>query len=452
MFLDPGLGKTSITLCAITELIKRGVISKVLLIAPLRVIHSVWPAEAAKWEQFNGLRVSVLHGKNKASALEADADIYAINPEGLEWLLQPTKTKSSKGRTSVSIDLRRFKKFGFDTLVIDELTKFKSYSSVRFKLMELVLGTFARRWGLTGSPAANGLEQLFGQCYMLDEGRTLGRYITHYREKYFSLGYDGFTWTLKPGAEQEIYKRIEPIALRIGDDVLDMPQLVTNVIKVDLPPKAEKIYTKLKKEALVKLSEGKVTAVNAAVIVNKLRQICGGAIYLEPDVAPLLKLPPNTKKVAELHDAKLDALELLIEELQGSPLLVAYDFKHDLSRIKKRLGDVPHIGGGVSPKRAAEIERAWNAGEIPVLLGHPMSMGHGLNLQQCGNHICWFNPIFNYELDDQFNRRVYRQGNTSKRVYVHRLIAKNTIDEQVLGALIKKKTGQDELFDALKNL
>jgi SNF2 family DNA or RNA helicase len=451
LFLDPGLGKTSITLAAIKLLKKKKVLDKVLLIAPLRVCHSVWPAEVSKWKDFNHLKVIVLHGPNKDQLLQEEADIYVINPEGLEWLLQVEKRKTKTGRTQISVNMRRFKRLGFDTLVIDELSKFKHANTNRFKAMKLVLHTFARRWGLTGSPAANGLMGLFSQCYMLDEGRTLGRYITHYRSTYFEQGYDGFSWHLREGADEEIYERLRPLALRMGDDLLDMPKLVENNIKVQLPPKVMEIYEHLEEDLIAKLEEGVVTAKTAAAASMKCRQVANGGIYLEPEVQALVKLPPSKRDWVDLHEEKLDALEDLVEELQGSPLLVAYDFNHDLERIKKRFGnDVPYIGSGVSTKKAQALEVAWNRGELPYLFGHPQSIAHGLNLQEVGQHVCFHSMVWDYELWDQFIRRVRRQGNKSKRVYVHHLIAEGTIDEVILATLKLKKKGQNALFQALK--
>ena len=453
LFLDPGLGKTSITLAAIKLLKKKKVLSKVLLVAPLRVCHSVWPNEIEKWKDFNQLKVIVLHGPHKAELLEEEADIYVINPEGLDWLLQVQKTKTKAGKTKVSVDLRRFKKLGFDTLVIDELSKFKHINTNRFKAMKLVLNTFSRRWGLTGSPASNGLMDLFGQCYMLDQGRTLGAYISHYRSKYFDQGYDGFSWTLREGADQEIYERLSPLALRMGDELIDMPKLVENNIKIQLPDKVMKIYDHLEEDLIAKLDEGIVTAKTAATASMKCRQVANGGIYLDREVQALIKLPTGKRDWVDLHEAKLDALEELIEELQGSPLLVAYDFQHDLSRLQKRFGkDIPYIGGGVSVKRSKELEIAWNNGELPLLLGHPQSIAHGLNLQERGHHICWHSLTWNYEDYDQFIRRVRRQGNKSKRVYVHHLLAEGTIDEVMLTVLKSKKVGQNALFAALKKL
>ena len=453
LFLDPGLGKTSITLAAIKLLKRKKVLNKVLLVAPLRVCHSVWPNEIQKWRDFRHLKVVVLHGPDKAELLKQDVDIYIINPEGLDWLLDAQKTKSTAGKTRVHVDLRRWNKLGFDTLVIDELSKFKHTNTNRFKAMKLVLNTFARRWGLTGSPASNGLMDLFGQCYMLDQGRTLGQYITHYRMTYFDQGYDGFSWKLKDGADELIYERLQPLALRMGDDLLDMPKLVENNIRVQLPDKVMRVYTEIEDDLVAKLDEGIITAKTAATASMKCRQVANGGIYLDPEVQALIKLPTGKRDWVDLHEAKLDALEELIEELQGSPLLVAYDFKHDLERIKKRFGkNVPFIGGGVSVKRSSELEQAWNRGELPVLFGHPQSMGHGLNLQECGHHVAWHSLTWDFELYDQTNRRVRRQGNKAKRVFIHHIIAEGTIDEVILAALKMKRRGQNALFAALKKM
>ena len=453
LFLDPGLGKTSIALAAIKLLKERNVLSKVLLIAPLRVCHSVWPNEIKKWKDFENLTYAILHGPDKDEELKKDVDIYIINPEGLDWLLDVTKTKDSKGRIKVSVDVKRFKKLGFDTLVIDELTKFKHINTARYKSMKLVLNTFSRRWGLTGSPAANGLMDLFGQCYMLDEGRSLGPYITHFRNKYFDQGYDGFSWTLKPGADDQIFERIKPMSLRINaDDVLDMPKLIENNIKVELPPKALKIYLELEKDMISKFEEGKVTAATAAAVSMKCRQVANGGIYVDQETEALLSLPSGKKYGAHLHDAKTDALEDLVNELQGNPLLVAYDFNHDLERLQARFGkDLPYIGGGITAKKSKQLEEAWNAGKLPILAGHPQSIAHGLNLQEVGHHICFYAMTWNYELWDQYIRRLRRQGNKSKRIYVHHLIASGTIDEVILATLKSKASGQNALFEALKS-
>jgi SNF2 family DNA or RNA helicase len=459
LFLDPGLGKTSITLAAVKLLKQKKVLDKVLLVAPLRVCYSVWPREVEKWKDFEGLKVVVLHGPNKDEMLKQDADVYVINPEGLDWLLQVKKTKVTSAKTGktitkIDVDLRRWKSLGFDTLCIDELSKFKHTTTNRFKALKLVLSTFRRRWGLTGSPASNGLMDLFGQCFILDQGRTLGPYITHYRMKYFNPSHDGFSWVLRDGADEEIYDRIRPLALRMAaNDYLDMPALIENNIKVDLPDDVRRVYDQLEEDLIAKLNDKIVVASTAAAASIKCRQVANGGLYLDPEVQALVKLPKSKREWANLHYEKIDALADLIDELQGSPILVAYDFEHDLDRLRERLGkDVPYIGGGVSAKRSAELERDWNAGKLPVLLGHPQAMGHGLNLQEVGHHVCWHSMTWDYELYDQFIRRVLRQGNKSKKVFVHHLMARGTIDEVMLTALKSKKRGQQALFDALKNL
>lgn len=453
LFLDPGLGKTSIVLAAIKLLIKKKQISKVLIIAPLRVCQAVWPAELEKWTDFEGLRMVVLHGKDKEELLKVDADIYVINPEGLDWLMQPTKKRSPKtGKISVTIDMRRWKKFGFDTLVIDELSKFKHIGSTRFKLMKEVIKTFGRRWGLTGSPAANGLMDLFGQCYMIDEGRTLGPYITHFRRKYFLPGFDSaYSWVLREGADQEIYARIKPLALRMAaEDYLDMPKLIENNIKVELPDSVRRIYDELESDLITKLDEGKVTAATSGAASMKCRQVVNGGIYLDQEVIALVKLPKSKREWVDLHDAKTDAIEDLVDELQGSPLLVAYDFNHDFARLQKRLGDVPYIGSGTTAKELKIIEAKWNDGKIPVLLAHPQSAGHGLNLQGACHHVAWHSMTYDFDLYDQLNRRVRRQGQQESHVFVHHIMASGTIDELILQVLKSKNRGQQALFQALK--
>ena len=454
LFLDPGLGKTSITLAAIKLLKQKKLLDKVLLIAPLRVCYSVWPKEVSKWTDFGGLKVAVLHGPRKEEALKSEADVYVINPEGLDWLLQAKKTKTAQGKTKVDVDLRRFKNLGFDTLVVDELSKFKHTNTNRFKGLKLVLSTFRRRWGLTGSPASNGLLDLFGQCYVLDQGRTLGPYISHYRMKYFVPSHDGFSWNIREGAEQEIYERLSPLALRMAaDDYLDMPALIENNIRVDLPDNVMVMYNQLEEDLIAKIDAKVVVASTAAAASMKCRQVANGGLYLDPEVQALIKLPKSKREWVNLHTEKVDALADLIDELQGSPLLVAYDFEHDLDRLREKLGqDVPYIGGGVSAKRSAELEHLWNAGKLPVLLGHPQAMAHGLNLQEMGNHVCWHSLTWDYELYDQFIRRVLRQGNKSKKVFCHHIMARGTVDEVVLAAVKSKRRGQNALFDALKKL
>lgn len=448
---DPGVGKTTITYGAFKVLRKKGVAKKMLVIAPLKPAYLVWPPEAEKWEDFREYRVEVLHEKNRTEEAIARADVCVINPEGVDWLLGARRTKNLKGKVSATIDTKRLRSFGFDTLVIDELTRFKHTQSGRFKVLKGALPFFERRWGLTGSLVANGLMDLFGQCYCVDLGRAFGQFITHYRTSYFDRGFDGFTWTLREGAEERIYERLAPLVIRLSAEGL--PDIVEREIVFDLPPDVRKIYDQLEKAMIAKIEDRVVTAATAATASMKCRQVAAGGIYLDPDIDDLLG---TFKKKAQrewvnLHSTKAELVESLVEELQGSPLLVAYDFQHDLDRLRQVFTDheLPYIGGGVSPKRFKELEAQWNRGELKYLFGHPQSIAHGLNLQQAGHHVCWHSLTWDFELYDQFIRRLRRSGSNAKRIFVHHLIARNTVDEQMLEASRSKGKGQQALYDAL---
>lgn len=429
LFLDPGLGKTSIVLEAFRRLKERGAAERMLVVAPKRVCELVWEQEGRKWSQFRDLSFSFLHGPKKAERLRDDVDIHLINPEGVPWLI---------GHLSRA-ELR------WDTVVIDELTKFKNHRAQRSKLLRRKLGTAQRRWGLTGSPAPNGYMDLFGQLLILDDGAALGQYVTYFRDRYFQKGFTGFDWSLTPGSAERIEDRISPYVLRMAaEDYLDLPPLQNNTIEVRPPPDAMKQYQELKRDMLLTVPEGTITAANAGGVFSKLKQLANGAIYLIDD------LPGGKREFVELHSAKLDALEDLIEELAGQPLLVAYEFQHDLTRILGRLGkDTPSLAG-VSGARAAEIEAAWNRGELPVLLVHPASAGHGLNLQGAGaSHICWFSKPWDLEQYEQTIRRILRQGSTADRVVCHALVVRGTVDDLVEEALTAKDTTQKKLLAAL---
>lgn len=420
---------TSTVLAAFSYLKKRKVASKMLVIAPLRVCNEVWPAEVAEWRDFNGLGVSVLHGKGKEKRF--GADICCINPEGLPWLLKRRELKQ------------------FDTLVIDELTRFKNGQGLRYKLLKAELNGFSRRWGLTGTPTPNGLLDLFAQCYVLDQGNALGRFITHYRSKYFyNPDGNGWVWKPLPGAEAKIHERIRPLALTMrAEDYLELPELVDVFSMLTLPPEAAAIYTAMEDEFVAQLDAGELVAANVAASRMKLWQVANGGVYMDSEAG-------EPRQTVELHTAKTDWLLELIEELQGAPLLVAYTFKHDLDRLRKALKDdnLPYIGGGVSARQTALTLAAWNAGELPVLAVHPASASHGLNMQK-GNaaHLAMFSMTWNLEHYDQLLRRILRQGNKAQRVFRHHAIMRGTVDEDMRKALLRKDVSQESLLSALRS-
>lgn len=445
LFLDPGLGKTSTSLAAIKILKGAGEIKGVLMIAPLRVTYSVWPSETTKWSNFKGLSHTILHDDTKNSLWGPKKDIYLINPEGLKWLHE----ELLKG-------LKQGKKCPFDTLWIDESTKFKSHESSRFGYVCDMLPLFKRRHIMTGTPSPKSLLDLWSQAYILDEGKALGHNFHRFRAAHFeSNDWDKYSWNIKDFAADKIHELIAPLVLEMSaEDHLDMPDLVFNNIYVDLPTKAMKYYKQMEKEFFIELDGLEASAEAAAQVSMKCHQIANGQVYedvpddLDEDEIRAFK---RTRKTIFVHKVKVEALEDLIGELNGKPLLIAYNFKHDLEALRKLLGkNVPYIGSGVTPKRSKQIEDDWNAGKIPVLLGHPASMGHGLNLQDSGNDVCWFSETWNLEDYEQFYRRVYRQGVKGNEVRVHHLIARNTVDEAMMMRLGERSRDQQDLRSALK--
>lgn len=453
LFLDPGLGKTSVTIAACKVLMKEGTMRGALVVAPLRPAQTTWPKEIDKWDDFKDMDLVVLHGAKFDKLVREKHDIYVINYEGLGKLF--SRRKVGKVWRYEMTDAGKALMGNVDTLVWDELSKMKNAGTLRYTLIKPWLKKFLRRWGLTGSPASNGLLDLFGQCYVLDEGRSLGPFVTHYRHNYF-LPTDtmGYNWRPKEGAEEAIYERLRPLALRMdADDYLTLPKQFDHAIKFDLPPAVRKQYDELENELLTLVEDEVVSAANMASANSKCRQVCSGAIYMH-DIDPITGAPRQRKSDrtwAILHDEKLDALEGLIDELQGQQLLVAYDFNHDLDRLLKRFPKTPFIGGGVSTARGAELEAAWNRGELPLLFGHPASIGHGLNLQESNaHHIAWFTLTWDFELYDQFNRRLRRQGNSADYLHVYQFMARDSVEESVAYALRRKFKTQKLLLDALK--
>jgi SNF2 family DNA or RNA helicase len=428
LFLDPGLRKTSITLKAFLELRARGEVTRLLVLAPLRPAYSVWPAEAAKWDVFEGLTVAVMHGaKKEAEFLRDDVDVHVINYDGLAWLLK------------VAIAHRRWP---WDMLVCDESTKLKNTRTQRVKALRPFLPRFKRRVILTGTPAPRGLLDLFGQVYVMDLGRAFGPYVTHYREKFFNpTGYGGYTWVPKKGAEEQIYARLNGSVLRMSaEDHLELPPLVINDIAVDLPPAARLAYEALERDLVARINDRTVTAKNAAVATGACRQLANGGIYTGPD---------HDHDFEQVHEAKTEALLDLVEELDGKPLLIAYEFRHDLARLRAALPGLEVIGGGVGVKRAVALEAAWNAGELPYLALHYQSV-HGLNIQSAPlSALCCYAMTWDLELYQQLLKRLHRSGRES-RVVAHRLIARATVDEAQRDALDRKARGQADLFEALR--
>lgn len=420
VLLDMGLGKTSITLSAVNDLIFDSFeVSKVLVIAPLRVARDTWPAEIKKWDHLKHLRYSVAVGSEseRLAALRKEADIYIINRENVDWLV-------NKSRVS----------FDFDMVVIDELSSFKSHQSKRFKSLLKVRPFIKRIVGLTGTPSSNGLMDLWAQFRILDMGKRLGRYITHYRNAYFLPDKRSadriFTYKPADGAEQMIYDRISDITISMKSaDYLKLPECIINEVPVFMDVKEKQIYETFKEDMVAKIKDEEIDAANAAVLSGKLLQMANGCIYDED------------KKALKIHDRKLDALEDLIESANGKPLLVAYWFQHDLARIKERF-PVREI------KTSKDIED-WNQGKIPLAVIHPASAGHGLNLQTGGSTLVWFGLTWSLELYQQCNARLHRQGQTDT-VVIHHIIAKGTIDEDVMAALQRKEKIQNALINAVK--
>jgi SNF2 family DNA or RNA helicase len=420
ILLSCGLGKTVITLTAIQELMfDRFEVKKPLIIAPLRVCSSSWPEEIKKWDHLKGLTYSVATGpeSERKKALKRKADLYIINRENVTWLVEKSGLP-----------------FDYDMLVLDELSSFKSHQSKRFKSLLKVRPKVKRIVGLTGTPSSNGLMDLFAEFRILDMGERLGRYIGQYRRNYFLPDKRNaqviFSYKPLPGAEDAIYKKISDITISMkACDYLKMPKLVMNEVKVTLAPKEQKLYDRLKIDMVVSLKDKEIDAVNAASLSNKLLQMANGAVYSDDGKAVLI------------HERKLDALEDPIESANGKPVLIAYWFKHDLERIKKRF-----------PVREIKTDKDikdWNAGGIPLAILHPASAGHGLNLQAGGSTLIWFGLTWSLELYQQTNARLWRQGQKDT-VVIHHIITKGTIDENVMESLKRKDKTQAALIDAVK--
>lgn len=426
VFLDMGLGKTSITLTALNNLLFDYFdVHRILVVAPLRVARNTWSDEIEKWEHLHNLTFAIAVGteKERLEALRKQADITMINRENLQWLIE----KSGQP-------------FEFDMIVIDELSSFKNHQAKRFKSLMKVRPKVKRIVGLTGTPSSNGLMDLFAEFKILDMGMRLGRFIGQYRNTYFKPdkvnGPIVYSYKPLPGAEDAIYEKISDITISMkAADHLKMPELVNTKYVVHLSEKEKKKYEDMKAELVLALPEGEITAANAASLSGKLSQMANGAVYADDE------------SILPIHDRKLDALEDIIESANGKPILIAYWFKHDLMRIEQRLTEKKILFQKLDSDASM---KKWNRGELPVALIHPASAGHGLNLQSGGSTIVWFGITWSLELYQQTVARLYRQGQTSGTVTVIHILTEGTVDEKIMKALADKDSTQSALIDAVK--
>ena len=419
LFLSMGCGKTVSSLTALVDLLDSMAVNKILIIAPLRVANTVWHTEAENWQHTKGLKINICTGseKNRRAQLHKSADVYVINRENVEWIVELYG-----------------KKWPFDCVIIDESSSFKSPSSRRFKALKKTVSLTEYCVLLTGTPSPNGLLDLWSQFYLLDHGARLGRTMTAYKQRFFKSDFMGYKYELRKGASDEIYSLIADITLSMqADDYIKLPDRIDSSVFVELPPAKLKSYKDFERESILELEDSDdVEAVNAAVLGNKLLQFANGAIYTDA-----------LGNWSDLHRVKLDALNDIIEDNAGENILIAYNYKTDLERLKKKFPDA------VVMDKDGEAVARWNNNEIKLLLAHPASAGHGLNLQKGGSLIVWFGMIWSLELYQQFNARLHRQGQTKPCRVVH-IVASQTIDEKVLTVLSDKNAVQNNLLTALK--
>ena len=421
LLLDMGMGKTVSTLTAINELMfDRFEVHRVLVIAPLRVALSTWRDECEMWEHTRHLRISVAVGnlRTREEALAEDADIYVVNRDVVKWLVGYYRAK-----------------WPFDMVVVDESSSFKNPASQRFKALRKVRPLVQRVVLLTGTPAPNGLMDLWSQLYLLDRGERLGRTLTEYRERYFRPGQQSghivYSYDARPGAEQEIFRRIGDICVSMkSEDYLTLPPLIQNVVRVQLPEAAARRYREMERELVLSIGDADITAVSAAALSNKLLQMANGAVY------------DTEGKVVKLHDAKAEALDEIISCNEGKSVMVIYSYRHDLDALRRRYPKAREL-------KTADDIRAWNTGQIPLLLVHPQSAGHGLNLQHGGHIVVWYGLTWSLEAYQQTNKRLHRPGQTEP-VVLHHLVARDTVDEDVMRALEGKAAGQESMLEAVK--
>lgn len=414
LWITMGGGKTIAVLTAISDLFNDFTINKVLVIAPLRVVQDVWPEEIRKWQHTKNLTFTVIHGPNKEQLLQENTDLHLINREQVCWLVDVLKND-----------------WPYDTVIIDESSSFKSHRAKRFKALKKVRHVIERIVEMTGTPASNSLLDLWAQIYLLDKGERLGRTFTGFRDRYFESDYLGYNWSPRLGSKEDIYEKLSDICITISDNKAPKVKKPRhNFINVDFPAKVRQEYLQLERHFLLELESECIEVFSAAALSNKLLQFCNGALYRED------------KTWMEIHNEKLKVLEEIIESTVGEPLFLAYTFQSDKARILKKFPQTVHINEKDAVAR-------WNAGEIPILLGHPASAGHGLNLQFGGHIACWFGLNWSLELYNQFNARLPREGQIHD-VIIHHIVMKDSIEETVLTALENKETTEQELLQALK--
>lgn len=418
VLLGCGLGKTSITLTALNDLMfDRFEVRKPLIIAPIRVCRNSWAAEIAKWDHLNGMTYSLILGtkEQRLAALRQKADLYIINRENVQWLVENSGMP-----------------FDFDMVVIDEMSSFKNHQSKRFKALRNVRPFVERIIGLTGTPCSNGLMDLWAQFRLLDKGQRLGKRIGQYRDAYFKPDWNGYTYSLLPGADKAIYSKIADISISMKTtDYLQMPELISVSVPVYLDEWEMERYSKMEKDMVLPYMGEDITAANAAVLCGKLVQLASGCIYTDESEAMLV------------HDRKLDALEDLIEAQNGRPALVAFWYQHERQRIMDRFE-------GARELKTDQDIADWNAGKIPIALIQPSSAGHGLNLQSGGSTIIWYTMPWSLELYQQTNARLWRQGQRAESVVIQHLTAAGTIDEDIMHALTSKDLVQSKMMEAVK--
>ncbi len=441
-FLDPGLGKTTIILKLFSILKKAGLVKAMLVVAPLRPCYMVWPKEVKKWSAFKNLKVTVLHGESATGKkFIPGTDIYVINPEGLPWLLAQLKGK-------------RQENWPFDMLVVDESTKFKNMSTSRFKNLKHIIPKMKRRYILTGTPIPNGLANIQGQMAIVDMGESLGLKKKDFRENYFKTKGDPKWQQYIPRSEEHadmIYKKVSKFSVRLkAEDYLDVPSRVNNPILIKLPKKTMASYNELEKTMFTIVDgEIEINAETQASVNMKCHQFANGRIYENEDLLDA-KVKKADRKIAIIHEHKLDALEDLIEELDGKPLLIAYYFNHDLEALKSRFKTLHTMESGVSIKHCLQVEKDWNAGKIQLLAAQPSTSSLGLNLQEQGQDVAWYSLIHDLEAFDQFVKRIERQGSKHDVIRNHVLLAEDTVDEVIWRRLQGKHGTQLSFLKAVE--